>query len=68
VGDALRNKNGDAFAEVMAVIQRTGGLEATRESALQHQEAASQALDLLAPSAARDALQTMAVQAVDRLG
>lgn len=68
VGDALRNKNGDAFAEVMAVIQRTGGLEATRESALQHQEAAIQALDLLAPSAARDALQTMAVQAADRLG
>ena len=68
VGDALRNKNGDAFAEVMAVIQRTGGLEATRESALQHQKAAIQALDLLGPSAARDALQTMAVQAADRLG
>lgn len=68
VGDALRNKDGGAFAEVMSVVQRTGGLDATREAALQHQQKATQALTLLDRSAAQEALHTMAAQAVDRLG
>jgi octaprenyl-diphosphate synthase len=68
VGEALREKNGGAFAEVMAVVQRTGGLEATRDAALKHQQQATQALDLLDQSPARNALYQMANQAVDRLG
>ncbi len=68
VAEALRTKNGDAFAEVMAVVQRTGGLEATRDAAMKHQQQATAALAPLNPSSARDALQQMANQAVDRLG
>jgi len=68
VAEALRTKNGDAFAEVMAVVQRTGGLEATRDAAMKHQQQATAALGPLNTSPARDALHQMANQAVDRLG
>lgn len=67
VGTALRNKDGSAFAEVMSVIQRTGGLDATREAASKHQQQATQALDRLDHSPARETLRLMATQAVDRL-
>ena len=67
VGEALRHKDGGAFAEVMSVVQRTGGLDATRQTAIQHQQQATQALDQLEHTAARETLRLMATQAVDRL-
>jgi len=68
VGEALRNKDASAFPEVMTVIQRTGGLDATREAALKHQHKAIDALDVLDHSSARENLRLMAMQAVDRPG
>ena len=68
VGEALRNKDGGAFAEVMAIVQRTGGLEVTRNAALKHQLQATEALDVLDQSPARETLRLMANQAVERLG
>ena len=68
VGEALRNKDASAFPEVMTVIQRTGGLDATREAALKHRHKAIDALDVLDHSSARENLRQMAMQAVDRPG
>ncbi|MDG2461650.1 MAG: polyprenyl synthetase family protein [Luminiphilus sp.] len=66
VAAALRDKNGDAFADIMAIVQRTGGVEATRDAALHHQYLAIASLDALNASEPVDALRMMANKAVDR--
>ena len=68
VADTLRNKNGDAFADIMSVVYRTGGIDATREAAVAHQQQAIDALDILGDNDAVLALRTMASQAVERRG
>ena len=68
VADTLRNKDGSAFADIMAVVQRTGGIEATREAALEHQTQAMSALETLGQNEATVALSEMASRAVDRRG
>ena len=68
VADTLRNKDGSAFADIMAVVQRTGGIEATREAALEHQNQAMAALETLGQNEATVALSEMAARAVDRRG
>ena len=68
VANILRNKNGSAFADIMAIVQRTGGIEATREAALHHQNIAISALDALDHNEATAALSMMADRAVDRQG
>jgi octaprenyl-diphosphate synthase len=68
VADTLRNKDGSAFADIMAVVQRTGGIEATREAALGHQNQAMAALETLGQNEATVALSEMAARAVDRRG
>ena len=68
VADTLRNKDGSAFADIMAIVQRTGGIEATREAALHHQNIAISALDALDHNEATAALSMMADRAVDRQG
>ena len=68
VADTLRNKDGSAFADIMAVVQRTGGIEATREAALEYQTQAMSALETLGQNEATVALSEMAGRAVDRRG
>ena len=68
VADTLRNKNGDAFADIMSVVYRTGGIDATRKAAVAHQQQAIDALDILGDNDAVLALRTMASQAVERRG
>jgi octaprenyl-diphosphate synthase len=68
VADTLRNKDGSAFADIMAIVQRTGGIEATREAALEHQSQAMNALEMLGQNEATVALSEMAGRAVDRRG
>ena len=68
VADALRNKDASAFADIMAVVKRTGGIEATREAALEHQNQAMAALETLGQNEATVALSEMAGRAVDRRG
>jgi octaprenyl-diphosphate synthase len=68
VADTLRNKNGEAFADIMAVVHRTGGIDATRDAAVAHQQQAIDALDVLGDNDAVLALHTMASQAVERRG
>ena len=68
VAETLRNKDASAFADIMAVVQRTGGIEATREAALEHQSQAMAALETLGQNEATVALSEMAGRAVDRRG
>jgi geranylgeranyl pyrophosphate synthase len=62
----LRQKEGDAFAEIIEIVRHTGGIEATREAAIHHQTLAQQALAPLPASDALTALHQMAEKAVDR--
>jgi octaprenyl-diphosphate synthase len=68
VADTLRNKNGEAFADIMSIVHRTGGIEVTRDAAVAHQQQAIDALDVLGDNDAVLALHTMASQAVERRG
>ena len=66
VAETLRNKNGNAFADIMSIVHRTGGIDATREAAMSHQQQAIEALNALINNDAVLALHTMASQAVER--
>ena len=66
VAEVLRQKEGDAFAEIMEIVRHTGAIEATREAAIHHQTLAQQALAALPASDALTALHQMAEKAVDR--
>ena len=66
VAETLRNKNGTAFADIMSIVHRTGGIDATREAAMSHQQQAIEALNALINNDAVLALHTMASQAVER--
>ena len=66
VAEVLRQKEGDAFAEIIEIVRHTGGIAATREAAIHHQTLAQQALAPLPASDALTALHQMAEKAVDR--
>ena len=66
VAETLRNKDGGAFADIMSIVHRTGGIDATREAAVSHQQSAIEALNALGNNDAVLALHTMASQAVER--
>ena len=66
VAETLRNKDGGAFADIMSIVHRTGGIDATREAAVSHQQRAIEALNVLGNNDAVSALHTMASQAVER--
>jgi len=68
VANALRNKDGEAFADIMAIVKRTGGIEATRAAAVHHQQLATASLHALGTSEPLEALRQMANKAVDRQG
>jgi octaprenyl-diphosphate synthase len=52
--------------EIVAIVRRTGALDATREAAEREAEAARRCAEPLAPSSARDALLELCVRAVHR--
>ena len=52
--------------EILAIVRRTGALQATREAAQAEAEAARQALAVLPPSRAREALLELSIRAVHR--
>ncbi|HEV7367043.1 MAG TPA: polyprenyl synthetase family protein [Gemmatimonadales bacterium] len=54
------------IAEVILAVGRVGGLEYARERALQLAQQAEGELDLLSPSAARDALRASIIYVIDR--
>ena len=66
VAEDLRQKEGDAFAEIIEIVRQTGGIDATRDAAIHHQTLAQQALAPLPASDALTALYQMAEKAVDR--
>ena len=66
VAEVLRQKDGDAFAEIIEIVRHTGGIEATRAAATHHQNLAQAALAPLPASDALNALNQMAEKAVDR--
>ena len=66
VAEKLRNKDGSAFIDIMSIVHRTGGIDATREAAVSHQQHAIDALNNLGNNDAILALHTMASQAVER--
>ena len=68
VANALRNKDGEAFADIMTIVKSTGGIEATRAAAVHHQQLATASLDALGTSEPLEALRQMANKAVDRRG
>ena len=68
VANALRNKDGEAFADIMAIVKRTGGIEATHAAAVHHQQLATASLNALGTSEPLEALRQMANKAVDRQG
>lgn len=66
VARALREKDASVFADIMEIVHRTGGLEATLKAASHHQTLAEQALARLPASEATESLRTLARQAVAR--
>lgn len=56
----------DQIAEVIVAVAEAGGLEYARERALRLAQQADTELDLLAPSAARDALRASITYVIDR--
>ena len=52
--------------EILSIVRRTGALQATLEAAQAEAEAARQALAMLPPSSAREALLELSVRAVHR--
>jgi len=54
------------IAEVIEAVSRTGGLDYARERALRLAQAADAELDLLPPSAARNALRASITYVIDR--
>jgi octaprenyl-diphosphate synthase len=56
----------DQIAEVIEAVGRAGGLEYARERALRLAQVADGELDLLPPSAARDALRASITYVIDR--
>ncbi len=66
VAEVLRQKDGDAFVEIIEIVRHTGGIEATRAAATRHQNLAQAALAPLPASDALSALNQMAEKAVDR--
>ncbi len=66
VAEVLQQKNGAAFDEIMEIVKRTGGIEATKATAGHHQQLALDALDSLPRTKAVGGLKSIVKQAVDR--
>jgi octaprenyl-diphosphate synthase len=66
VREAIERGGEHQLDEILAIVRRTGALQATREAAQAEAEAARQALAVLPPSRAREALLELSVRAVQR--
>jgi octaprenyl-diphosphate synthase len=66
IREAIVNGEVQRMGEVLAVVQRTGALTATREAAEQQAEQARRALAALPPGPAREALLDLCVRSVHR--
>ncbi len=63
---AIEHGELEKLPEILAIVKRTGALDATRASARAESEQAQAALSALPPSAARDALLNLCVRSVHR--
>jgi octaprenyl-diphosphate synthase len=63
---AIENGEEQRLPEIIAIVRRTGALEATREAARTEARHARDSLKALPPSTAREALLYLCVQSVDR--
>jgi len=63
---AIEHGELEKLPEILAIVKRTGALEATRASARAESEQAQAALSALPPSAAREALLDLCVRSVHR--
>jgi len=66
VKEALQAKSSDRLNDVVAAVERSGGIEYTRERAIAHQNLALQGLENLPPSDALTALQYLADLSINR--
>ena len=64
--EIVQNGNASAMPEVLAAIHATGGLEYSRQRAMEYAEAAERALDGLAENEAVAALRGLARYSVQR--
>ncbi len=63
---AIEHGGQEKLQEILAIVRRTGALQATRAAAQQEADRAQAALALLPPSRARDALLNLAARSVNR--
>jgi octaprenyl-diphosphate synthase len=63
---AIEHGATEGLPEILDIVRRTGALQATREAALRESEVARRALEMLPPSAARDALLDLTIRSVNR--
>jgi octaprenyl-diphosphate synthase len=66
VREAIEFGGEDRLEEILAIVRRTGALEATRQAAQAEADEARRLLELLPPSRAREALLELSVRAVNR--
>lgn len=66
IRQAIEHGEQQQLAQIVAIVRRTGALEATRQAAQAEADKARSVLDALPPSAARDALLDLCVRAVHR--
>ena len=66
IKNALTNKNDERLDEVIAAVQRSGGIDYTRKRAIIHQQKALKALSILPPSDALEALVQLTELSINR--
>jgi octaprenyl-diphosphate synthase len=66
VREAILARSADGIDEVVAAVNASGALEFTRDQAARHHQQAMSALEVLGPSAARDALHAINDLSVNR--
>ncbi|MDH5338465.1 MAG: octaprenyl diphosphate synthase [Rubrivivax sp.] len=66
IRQAIEGGEAPRLEDVVAVVRRTGALDATREAAQREADAARQCVEPMPPSAARDALLDLCVRSVHR--
>jgi octaprenyl-diphosphate synthase len=66
IRQAIEHGEQQQLPEIVAIVRRTGALDATRQAAQAEADKARSVLDSLPPSAARDALLDLCLRAVHR--
>ena len=63
---AIEHGEVERLADIVNIVRRTGGIEATREAARREADAARASIDKLPPSSAKDLLLELAARSVER--